>query len=87
VTSQQVSWWTVHEFVTAHLQVEHWPMAGTPAWCLFNDDDPVKLAAVLDAARHWALRIETCQQAYADAGSDFGGCGLVAHRPAHPRRA
>jgi hypothetical protein len=38
-------------------------MAGTPAWCLLDDDDPAKVAALFDAAQHWALRIETSQQA------------------------
>jgi hypothetical protein len=38
-------------------------MVGTPAWCLLADDDPAKTAALFDAARHWALRLETCQQA------------------------
>jgi hypothetical protein len=54
----------VHEFVTPALRrAESWPLAGTPAWCALADDDPVKLASLLDAARHWALRLETCQQA------------------------
>lgn len=57
----------MHEFVAAELQFEHWPMVGTPAWCLLDDDDPVKWAALLDAAQHWALRLETCQQAHCDA--------------------
>ena len=71
-SSLQVSWWSVHEHVAPVLaQVRSWPMVGTPAWCLLADDDPVKLAAVLDAAQHWALRIETCQQADADASSDI----------------
>jgi hypothetical protein len=71
VVSQQVAWWEVREFVAAQLdQVEQWPMIGTPAWCLLDDDDPVKLAAVLDAAQHWALRLETCQQARAEASRD-----------------
>lgn len=71
MTSQQVSWWSVHEFVTAHLQVEHWPMVDSPDWCLLDDDDPRKLAALLDAAQHWALRTETCQQAQAEASRDI----------------
>jgi hypothetical protein len=59
-----VSWWSVHEFVAPLLdQVGGWPTVDTPAWCVLGDDDPVKLAALLDAAQHWALRVETCQQA------------------------
>ena len=42
-------------------------MAGTPAWCALDDTDPVKLAALLDAAQHWALRVETCQTAECEA--------------------
>ncbi|WP_081662240.1 DUF2742 domain-containing protein [Mycobacterium simiae] len=62
--SQQASWWSVHEFVTAVLdQVNDWPMAGTPAWCSLAHDDPRKWAALLDAAQHFALRVETCQVA------------------------
>ncbi|WP_326547039.1 DUF2742 domain-containing protein [Mycolicibacterium sp. ND9-15] len=66
--SQQVSWWDVHEFVSPLLtSVQSWPMIGSPAWCELPGDDPRKLAAVFDAARHWALRVETCQQARCDA--------------------
>jgi hypothetical protein len=66
--SQQVSWWSVHEFVQAVLdQVNDWPILGAPAWCSLAHDDPRKWAAVLDAAQHHALRIETAQQARADA--------------------
>ena len=67
--NQQVSWWDVHTYVTAVL--EHlgrpYPVAGTPAWCALADDDPAKTAALLDASRHWALRMETCQQAECEA--------------------
>jgi hypothetical protein len=68
IGSRQVAWWEVHLFVLPWLEaVESWPMAGTPAWCELGDDDPRKWAALLDAARHWALRVETCQAALADA--------------------
>ena len=79
MTSQQVSWWSTHEFVVAHLQVEHWPLVGTPAWCQLDDDDPVKWASVLDAARHWALRVDTCQQAHADASSEVSAAADWSH--------
>ena len=85
MTSQHVSWWTVREFVAAHIQADHWPMVGTPAWCLLDDDDPVKLAAVLDAASHWALRVETCQQAYADAGGEISAAADWSHIAEHIR--
>ncbi|OBI90964.1 hypothetical protein A9X00_18230 [Mycobacterium sp. 1245805.9] len=49
------------------LAVRTFPMVGIPAWCALSDTDPVKLAAVFDAASHWALRLETCQQSRAEA--------------------
>lgn len=62
--SQQVNWWTVHEFVGAVLnQVNDWPMLGTPAWCSLTHDDPRKWCALLDGAQHWALRMDSCQEA------------------------
>jgi Protein of unknown function (DUF2742) len=68
VESQQVSWWSVHEFVTAVLnQVNDWPTLGTPAWCSLAHDDPRKWAAVLDGGQHHALRMETCQEAECEA--------------------
>jgi hypothetical protein len=72
VSSQQVNWSEVNLFVTPLLeQAGSWPMAGTPAWCLLDDDDPVKWAALLDAAQHWALRVETCQRAACEASRDI----------------
>jgi hypothetical protein len=69
--SREVSWWAVHEHVAGLLTtVGSWPMVGTPAWCQLADDDPAKLAALLDAARHWALRIESCQQPLTDASHE-----------------
>lgn len=70
VESQQVSWWSVHEFVTAAIsqaEVRSFPMVGTPAWCSLADGDPRKIAALLDAAQHWALRLETFQADQAEA--------------------
>jgi hypothetical protein len=72
ISSQQVSWWPVHEHVADKLaQVQSWPTVGTPAWCVLDDDDPAKLAALFDAAQHWALRLETCQQARCDASREI----------------
>ena len=70
--NQQVSWWDVHEYVTARLeQVGPYPMAGTPAWCALPDDDPAKMVALYDAAQHWALRLETCQEAECEASHEI----------------
>ncbi len=66
--SQQVSWWSVHELIQPILnQVNDWPTLGTPAWCSLAHDDPRKWCALLDGARHWALRLELGQEARADA--------------------
>ncbi|HSS26057.1 MAG TPA: DUF2742 domain-containing protein [Mycobacterium sp.] len=66
--NQQVSWWDVHEHVAPLLaQAGSWPMAGTPEWQQLPASDPRKLAGLLDAAQHWALHVETCQQAECEA--------------------
>ncbi len=66
--SQQVAWWPVHEFVAPVLaRIGSWPMVGTPEWCALPDDDRRKIAAVFDAARHWALRVDMSQEARAEA--------------------
>jgi hypothetical protein len=68
VSSQQVSWWSVREYVRpVLLRAGSWPMVGTPEWCGLADDDPRKIAAVFDAASHWALRVELCQEAQCQA--------------------
>lgn len=72
IGSRQVSFWSVHEFVTPMLAEEQsWPMVGTPQWCDLADDDPRKLAAIFDAAQHWALRIETSQEAQIQASHEL----------------
>lgn len=69
--SQQVSWWSVHEFVQRYLDTAgHYPAAGTPAWCELADGDRRKWAALLDYAQHHALRVETAQEAAAEASHD-----------------
>jgi hypothetical protein len=79
IESRQVSWWDVHTFVAPLLEsvadrdvqnTVKWPLLGTPAWCSLDDSDPLKWAALLDAAQHCALRWETTQQAYAEASHD-----------------
>jgi Protein of unknown function (DUF2742) len=67
-SSRQVSWWSVHEHVAPILDtVQSWPMAGTIAWQLLSDTDPAKWAALLDAAQHHVLRVDTAQAALAEA--------------------
>lgn len=77
--SQQVSWTDVHWFVTPRIAVAGpYPMVGTPAWCALADTDSRKWVALLSAAEHWALRVETCQIAECaaaqaiSAGTDWG---------------
>lgn len=71
-SSQQVSWWSVHEFVAPTLaRFADYPMAGTPAWRALADDDPRKIAALFDAAQHHALRVETAQTALAEASREI----------------
>nr|WP_231984184.1 DUF2742 domain-containing protein [Mycobacterium sp. E342] len=68
VNGRAVSWWSVHEFVAPWLAAAgDWPMAGTPAWVELPDTDPAKWAAVLDAARHWGLRVEAAQLTFGEA--------------------
>jgi hypothetical protein len=77
IASQQISWWSVHEFVAAVLdQVNDWPMLGTPAWCSLTHDDPRKWAALLDGAQHWALRVDSCQEARGEGGRAISAAPL-----------
>jgi len=72
--SRQVSFWSVHQFVEPLLTaVGTWPMAGSVEWCLLDDDDPVKVAALYDAAQHWALHLELNQEARAEASKAVSG--------------
>jgi hypothetical protein len=43
------------------------PVPGSPEWCALDASDARKLAAVLDGCQHWCLRLETEQQARAEA--------------------
>lgn len=43
------------------------PWPGTPSWCELADGDPRKLLALAQFGVHHALRIETAQQAGAEA--------------------
>jgi Protein of unknown function (DUF2742) len=72
MTNSQTSWWSVHEYVSQLLdQIDDWPLIGTPAWCALDDEDPRKLAAIFSAAEHWALRVETCQEARCEMSKDI----------------
>jgi hypothetical protein len=62
----------VHEWVQPYLEAAGpLPMVGSPGWCELDDTDPAKVAALFDAAQHWALRVETCQQARAETSRDI----------------
>lgn len=68
--SQQVSFWSVHQFVQRYLDTAgQYPWPGTAAWCELADDDRSKWAGLLDFAQHFALRVETAQEQRAEASS------------------
>ena len=70
-SSQQVSWWPVHEFITELVaQANNLPVAGTPAWCALADNDPRKLLSLAAEGEHHVLRVETAQEAHAEASHD-----------------
>jgi hypothetical protein len=69
-STRTVDWWAVHlyrERMLRQFGVQTFPMVGTLAWEALADDHPAKLAAVVDAAQHWALRLDARQEAMADA--------------------
>ncbi|TXI56244.1 DUF2742 domain-containing protein [Mycolicibacterium mageritense] len=73
-SSQQVSWWPVHEFLEAVVNQANYgplPTAGTPAWQALADGDPRKLLALAVSGEHWALRTEIAQERLAEAGRDI----------------
>lgn len=88
LNSSQVDWWVVHQFVVGWLdRVGTWPMAGTPLWADLPTHDPRKWASLLDAARHWSLRVDACQEARAEASHDIAGAAdwkAIAHEVARP---
>jgi hypothetical protein len=72
IESRQVAWWPVHEFVQSRIPtVTSWATVGTPSWCQLADDDPAKLAAVLDAGRRYALHLDVAQQELASASREI----------------
>lgn len=59
----------MHEFVQPHIEaMGPFPVAGTVAWQLLSATDPRKWAALLDAAQHYALRLDIDQEAAIAAG-------------------
>lgn len=76
VSSQQVSWWETHRFlesVLAQANVGPLPWAGTPEWQALADGDPRKLLSLAAAGEHHVLRIETAQEARAEASRAVAG--------------
>jgi hypothetical protein len=74
ISSSQVDWWPVLQYflrIAEGLGISEYPAAGTPAWRALNDNDPAKLIAALDYAQHWALRIDTAQEAQCAASRDI----------------
>lgn len=66
--STQVAWAEVLRFVQARgVDPTRVLTAGTPSWCDLDDDHPDKLAAVLAAGVHHALRLDAAQAVRADA--------------------
>lgn len=83
--SREVSWWPVHEFVSALVaQVNTTlPIAGTPSWCALADGDPRKLLAVALAGEHQVLRVELEQAARVEASKAVAAAadwGRISHR-------
>jgi hypothetical protein len=66
-----VDWWTVHEYVTARIATVDFPMAGTLDWQRLPERHPEKIAAILSAAEHWALRVQLNQEAMAEASQEI----------------
>lgn len=92
--SQQVSFWSVHEFVQRYLDTAgEFPMCGSPAWCLLPDDSREKWAALLDFAQHHTLRVEVAQEQRAEASravaasADWGQVGREVNQRAEFRAA
>lgn len=75
-SSRMVAWFQVYEFARPFLsKMGSWPRAGTPPWAALDDNDPRKLAAVLEAGVHWALKIDTLQEEHSRAVNDLREAG------------
>ncbi|WP_422745176.1 DUF2742 domain-containing protein [Mycobacterium sp. WMMD1722] len=72
-SSQEVSWWATHVFITEMVAQANTtlPWAGTPAWRALDDADPRKLLSLAVAGEHHVLRVETGQDAIAQANVDL----------------
>lgn len=69
--SRCVDWYSVHLHVLPILaEAGSWPLAGSYAWLDLDDDDPRKLASVLDGGRRDALRNDAIGAALADASRE-----------------
>jgi hypothetical protein len=81
MSSRQVAWYDrVYLSFKPWLDaVGGWPMIGTSEWAALPDGDPQKVAAILDAAQHWALRVETCQAELAEASQAVSGSAMVVY--------
>lgn len=82
-TARSVNWSPVNEYVQRCInRVGSYPMVGSSEWCALSDNDPAKIAAIFDAAQHWALHLELAQRARCDASKaiaaseDWGATGL-----------
>jgi len=74
ISSRTADWWAVHSFVAPWLDAaDDYPMAGTLAWQELSSNDPQKWAALLDAASHHILRVETAQAQRAEAAKAVAG--------------
>jgi hypothetical protein len=67
VDSQQITWFEVYEWAERMGYLVDGPNAGTPAWCALADDAEEKLAGVVMAGVHAALRSDTLQAEQAEA--------------------
>ncbi len=73
-SSTEVSFSVVHHYVNPLVgDLVNIPMLGTPAWHALDDDDELKLAAVLDGGQHWALHLELRQLALIEASKYIAG--------------
>jgi hypothetical protein len=82
VGSREVSACGVYLHIAPTLiEVGAWPLCGTPGWTALDDDDPRKLAALLNAALDWVLQQDICQEAEREASQavsaaeDWGAIG------------
>lgn len=74
MNSQQVCWTAVLAFVERRgINPTTALIAGTPAWAALDDQHPDKLAAVLAAGVHHALRLDLNQEVVADASKAVAG--------------